>query len=59
VLGLINEHAGAALQYGFDKDFTNNSRYVVLYDMSAGSTYTALAYYSAYNTKEYGKTISA
>jgi Hsp70 protein len=59
VLGLINEHAGAALQYGIDKDFTNSSRYVVLYDMGAGSTYATLVYYSAYNTKEYGKTVSA
>ncbi|XP_078149329.1 heat shock protein 70 (Hsp 70) family protein [Carex rostrata] len=59
VLGLINEHAGAALQYGIDKDFTNNSRYVVFYDMGAGSTYAALVYFSAYNTKEFGKTVSA
>ncbi|KAJ4770371.1 heat shock protein 70 [Rhynchospora pubera] len=58
VLGLINEHAGAALQYGIDKDFANNSRYVVLYDMGAGSTYAALVHFSAYNTKEFGKTVS-
>ncbi|KAJ3692439.1 hypothetical protein LUZ60_012789 [Juncus effusus] len=59
VLGLINEHAGAALQYGIDKDFANNSKYVVFYDMGASSTYAALVYFSAYNTKEFGKTVSA
>jgi hypoxia up-regulated 1 len=58
VLALINEHAGAALQYGIDKDFSNASRHVIFYDMGAGSTYAALVYYSAYNAKEYGKTVS-
>ncbi|CAL5055468.1 unnamed protein product [Urochloa decumbens] len=58
VLDLINEHAGAALQYGIDKDFSNASRHVIFYDMGAGSTYAALVYYSAYNAKEYGKTVS-
>lgn len=58
VLALINEHAGAALQYGIDKDFSNASRHVIFYDMGASSTYAALVYYSAYNAKEYGKTVS-
>ncbi|CAN0890704.1 Heat shock 70 kDa protein 17 [Linum grandiflorum] len=58
VLTLMNEHSGAALQYGIDKDFSNGSRYVVFYDMGSSSTYAALVYYSAYNTKEYGKTVS-
>lgn len=58
VLGLINEHAGAALQYGIDKDFTNESRHVILYDMGSGSTYAALIYFSSYKAKEYGKTVS-
>ncbi|XP_076903172.1 heat shock 70 kDa protein 17-like [Bidens hawaiensis] len=57
-LSLINEHSGAALQYGIDKDFSNGSRHFVFYDMGAGSTYAALVYFSAYNTKEYGKTVS-
>ncbi|XP_076909877.1 heat shock 70 kDa protein 17-like [Bidens hawaiensis] len=56
-LSLINEHSGAALQYGIDKDFSNGSRHVVFYDMGAASTYAALVYFSAYNTKEYGKTV--
>ncbi|GKE49660.1 heat shock 70 kDa protein 17, partial [Tanacetum coccineum] len=59
VLALVNEHCGAALQYGIDKDFGNGSRYVVFYDMGASSTYAALVYYSAYSAKEYGKTVSA
>lgn len=59
VLSLINEHSGAALQYGIDKKFANESKYVVFYDMGASSTYAALVYFSAYDTKEYGKTVSA
>lgn len=58
VLALINEHAGAALQYGIDKDFSNGSRHVIFYDMGSGSTYAALVYYSSYNAKEFGKTVS-
>ncbi|KAC9216381.1 hypothetical protein E3N88_46189 [Mikania micrantha] len=58
VLSLVNEHSGAALQYGIDKDFSNGSRHVVFYDMGSSSTYAALVYFSAYNTKEYGKTVS-
>ncbi|KAL3821603.1 hypothetical protein ACJIZ3_007508 [Penstemon smallii] len=58
VLSLVNEHSGAALQYGIDKDFSNGSRHVVFYDMGASSTYAALVYFSSYNTKELGKTVS-
>lgn len=58
VLSLINEHSGAALQYGIDKDFSNGSRHVIFYDMGSGSTYAALVYFSAYNSKEFGKTVS-
>ncbi|GMJ14362.1 heat shock protein 70 [Hibiscus trionum] len=58
VVSLINEHSGAALQYGIDKDFSNESRHVILYDMGSSSTYAALVYFSAYNAKEYGKTVS-
>ncbi|CAN8324822.1 unnamed protein product [Cochlearia groenlandica] len=58
VLSLVNEHSGAALQYGIDKDFSNGSRHVIFYDMGSSSTYAALVYYSAYNEKEYGKTVS-
>ncbi|GLT40874.1 hypothetical protein SLA2020_149760 [Shorea laevis] len=58
VLCLINEHSGASLQYGIDKDFSNGSRHVIFYDMGSSSTYAALVYYSAYNTKEFGKTVS-
>ncbi|KAI4305507.1 hypothetical protein L6164_028869 [Bauhinia variegata] len=58
VLSLMNEHSGAALQYGIDKDFSNGSRHVIFYDMGSSSTYAALVYFSAYNAKEYGKTVS-
>ncbi|KAJ8747809.1 hypothetical protein K2173_006989 [Erythroxylum novogranatense] len=58
VLALVHEHSGAALQYGIDKDFSNGSRYVVLYDMGSSGTYAALVHYSAYNAKEFGKTVS-
>lgn len=58
VLSLVNEHAGAALQYGIDKDFTNDSRHVIFYDMGSSSTYAALVYFSAYPSKESGKTVS-
>ncbi|CAM8987794.1 unnamed protein product [Rhodiola kirilowii] len=59
VLSLLNEYSGAALQYGIDKDFSNESRHVIFYDMGARSTYAALVYFSSYKTKEFGKTISA
>ncbi|KAM5580218.1 heat shock 70 kDa protein 17 [Rosa sericea] len=58
VLSLINEHSGAALQYGIDKNFSNESRHVIFYDMGTSSTYAALVYFSAYNAKEFGKTVS-
>ncbi|KAF6139541.1 hypothetical protein GIB67_015498 [Kingdonia uniflora] len=58
VLSLINEHSGAALQYGIDKDFSNQSRYVIFYDVGSSTTYAALVYFSAYNAKEFGKTVS-
>lgn len=58
VLSLVNEHSGAALQYGIDKDFSNESRHVVFYDMGATTTYAALIYFSAYNAKVYGKSVS-
>lgn len=58
VLALVNEHSGAALQYGIDKDFSNESRNVVFYDMGSGSTYAALVHFSAYKTKEFGRTVS-
>ncbi|RZB42685.1 heat shock 70 kDa protein 17-like [Glycine soja] len=58
VLSLINEHSGAALQYGIDKDFSNESRHVIFYDMGASSSYAALVYFSAYKGKEYEKSVS-
>lgn len=42
LLGLINTHTAAALQYGIERDFTNASETVILYDMGSGSTEVAL-----------------
>ncbi|KAL0904492.1 hypothetical protein M5K25_026614 [Dendrobium thyrsiflorum] len=58
VLSLIHEHSGAALQYGIDKDFSNESRHVIFYDMGSRNTYAALVHFSAYNAKEFGKAVS-
>jgi hypothetical protein len=55
VLALINSHAAAALQYGIDRDFTNKTEWVVLYDMGATSTEAALVKFSSFTVKEAGK----
>ncbi|CAJ1972942.1 unnamed protein product [Sphenostylis stenocarpa] len=57
VLSLINEHSGAAVQYGMDKNFLNESRHVIFYDMGSSSTYTALVYFSSDMINEYGKSV--
>ncbi len=58
VLSLVNEHSGAALQYGIDKDFTDGSRDVVFYDMGANSVYAAVVHFSAYPGKDRGKNVT-
>lgn len=55
VLALVNQHSGVALQYGINKDFSEEPRHVLFYDMGAKGTYAALVYYSAYTTKEFGR----
>jgi hypoxia up-regulated 1 len=55
VLTLINQHSGVALQYGISKDFADEPKHVLFYDMGASGAYAALVYYSAYTTKEFGK----
>ena len=42
VIGLINSHTAAALQYGIERDFANRTEHIVLYDMGSGSTEVAL-----------------
>lgn len=42
VLGLINTHAAAALQFGIERDFSNKTSNVILYDQGSGSTEVAL-----------------
>ncbi|KAL2547770.1 Heat shock 70 kDa protein 17 [Forsythia ovata] len=36
VLALVNEHSGAALQYGINKDFSNGTRHVMFHSMTWG-----------------------
>ncbi len=55
VLALINSHAAAALQYGIERDFTNKTEWVILYDMGATSTEAALVKFSSFVVKEFGK----
>eukprot|EP00271_Cylindrocystis_brebissonii_P021565 TRINITY_DN778_c0_g2_i1.p1 TRINITY_DN778_c0_g2~~TRINITY_DN778_c0_g2_i1.p1 ORF type:complete len:938 (+),score=231.05 TRINITY_DN778_c0_g2_i1:208-3021(+) len=54
VMALVHEHSGVAIQYGFDKDFSNGSRNVIFYDMGARGCWAALVQYSSYTAKERG-----
>lgn len=51
-LALINSYAAAALQYGIEKDFTNKTEHVVLYDMGANSVEVAHVKFSSFVVKE-------
>jgi hypoxia up-regulated 1 len=42
VMGLINSHSAAALQYGIERDFVNASQTVILYDMGSSGVQVAL-----------------
>ena len=46
--------AAAALQYGIERDFTNRTETVVLYDLGAASLQAALVTYSAYTNAKVG-----
>lgn len=52
VMGLIHSHAAAALQYGIERDFSNRTERVVLYDMGSGTVEAALVKFSAYTDKK-------
>ena len=54
VMGLINSHTAAALQFGIERDFTNKTQNVVFYDMGSGGTVASLVRYSSYPSKEAG-----
>ncbi|KAL2513058.1 Heat shock 70 kDa protein 17 [Abeliophyllum distichum] len=43
VLALVNEHSGAALQYGIDKDFLNGTRHLMFYNMGSMHTYADIS----------------
>eukprot|EP00193_Tetraselmis_chui_P004076 CAMPEP_0177768970 /NCGR_PEP_ID=MMETSP0491_2-20121128/10035_1 /TAXON_ID=63592 /ORGANISM="Tetraselmis chuii, Strain PLY429" /LENGTH=991 /DNA_ID=CAMNT_0019285873 /DNA_START=172 /DNA_END=3147 /DNA_ORIENTATION=- len=49
VISLIHSHAGGALQYGIERDFSNKTELVVFYDMGAGSVEVSLAKFSSVN----------
>ena len=46
--------AAAALQYGIERDFTNRTETIVLYDLGAASLQVALVSYSAYTDAKVG-----
>jgi molecular chaperone DnaK (HSP70) len=48
VLALMHSHAAAALQYGIERDFTNRTESVILYDVASRDVVAALVDYSAY-----------
>lgn len=50
--------APAAAQYGIERDFTNRTEDVVLYDLGASAAVAALVRYSAYPEGRAGKSIS-
>jgi len=49
VISLIHAHSGAALQYGIERDFSNNTELVIFYDMGAGSVDVSLAKFTSVN----------
>mmetsp|Transcript_26557 Transcript_26557/g.57755 ORF Transcript_26557/g.57755 Transcript_26557/m.57755 type:complete len:464 (-) Transcript_26557:607-1998(-) len=55
VLSLVSEHAAAALQWGIDKDFVNNTQDVIFYDLGFGSAVASLVRFSSFKGKEFGK----
>lgn len=55
VMALLNEHAAAALQYGIDRKFENETKNVLLYDMGANSVRASVEQYSAYKGKDRGR----
>lgn len=55
VLGLVNNHAAAALQYGIEREFGENTKEtVIMYDVGSGSVEAALLEFSSFSLKEAG-----
>lgn len=42
VMGLINTHTAAALQFGIERDFSDKTQNVIMYDMGSGSIVVSL-----------------
>jgi hypoxia up-regulated 1 len=57
VLSLINENSAAAIQYGIDRKYDNETQphTVVLYNMGSTSTKVSVARFSGYSVKGSGK----
>ena len=55
VMALMTDHAAAALQFGIDRDFTNNTQNIVFYDMGSTGVTASLVEFSSYKGSEYGK----
>ena len=55
VMALTTDHAAAALQFGIDRDFKNQTQAIVFYDMGSTSLTTSLIEFSAYKGKDMGK----
>ena len=47
LLSLVHTYSAAALQYGIEKDFSNKTENVILFDMGATSTEAALVSYTS------------
>ena len=51
VLSLVEENTAAAVQYGIDRVFENDSHIMMVYNMGAESTQVSIFEYTAYRTK--------
>lgn len=54
VMALTTDHAAAALQYGIDRNFKNNTQNIVFYDMGATGVSVSLIEFSTYAGSDRG-----
>lgn len=57
VLAMVDNPVAAAIQYGIDKVFSNETHRILIVDMGAESTQATVAEYTAYQTKKSSKPI--
>jgi hypoxia up-regulated 1 len=48
LLSLVHSHSAAALQYGIERDFTDKTEQIILYDVASSDVVAALVEYSSY-----------